>query len=144
MSRLRETLRVGVSVAVVRQSDNALLLVRRGRPPAKDMWAFAGGKVEFGEPLTSAAVRELSEETGVVVNEAMLSFLRPVEIVMRDGEQVTSHYVLMCFLVEVLEAIPVAGDDAIEAGFFTIGEIRDLNVTPTTLEIAEEICAQRM
>lgn len=142
MASLRKTARIGVSVAAMRASDRAYLLVKRGRPPARDMWAFAGGKVEFGESLAAAAKRELFEETGLVIDEARLSFLRPVEIIIDDTDQTVSHFVLMCYFVEVEDVEPVAGDDALEARFFTLAEVRDLNVTPSTLEIAEELARE--
>ena len=44
-----------------------VLLVRRGRSPAAGMWAFPGGRLEAGERLAAAAVREAAEETGLRV-----------------------------------------------------------------------------
>lgn len=44
-------------------SEPRVLLIRRGRAPSKGMWSLPGGKVELGETLTSAAVREMKEET---------------------------------------------------------------------------------
>ena len=44
-----------------------VLLVRRGRPPGEGRWSLPGGRVEPGERLAAAVVRELLEETGLVV-----------------------------------------------------------------------------
>ncbi|MDC0422363.1 NUDIX domain-containing protein [Hellea sp.] len=45
--------------------DDEILLVRRGNPPRKGEWSIPGGKIEFGESETKAALRELYEETGI-------------------------------------------------------------------------------
>lgn len=41
------------------------LLIRRKRDPYHNCWAMVGGKWEFGEPLATAAIREVNEETGL-------------------------------------------------------------------------------
>jgi 8-oxo-dGTP diphosphatase len=46
---------------------DAVLLVQRGNPPSRGMWAIPGGSVRLGETLQTAAEREILEETGVVI-----------------------------------------------------------------------------
>ena len=43
----------------------SVLLVRRAKSPAAGTWTVPGGRVEHGESLESAVVRELREETGI-------------------------------------------------------------------------------
>ncbi len=49
-----------------------VLLVQRGRAPGEGLWALPGGFLEGSERLLTAAIRELHEETGIVVSEAEL------------------------------------------------------------------------
>lgn len=57
--------RLAVSAGIFR--DGKILLVRRAREPAKGVYTFPGGRVEFGESLTGALTREIREETGLEI-----------------------------------------------------------------------------
>lgn len=52
-------------VDLVVENKGKFLLVKRKRNPAKGKWWFPGGRVFFGENLTSAAKRKLKEELGI-------------------------------------------------------------------------------
>ncbi|MBX3393948.1 MAG: NUDIX hydrolase [Phycisphaerae bacterium] len=58
---------VVVDCVVFGLADDALkvLLIRRARSPHQGAWALPGGFIEMDEPLETAALRELREETGV-------------------------------------------------------------------------------
>lgn len=100
-----------VCVGTVVVAAEHLLLIRRGRGAGVGLWSIPGGRVEFGESLESAALRELLEETGLTAESA--TYLGHVERV--DD---TWHFVIHDFLVrfaELPEAPLVAGDDAADA-----------------------------
>jgi ADP-ribose pyrophosphatase YjhB (NUDIX family) len=52
---------------IIVNGDNEILLVEEGGGPAAGSWGFPAGKLEMGERLTDAAVREAEEETGLRV-----------------------------------------------------------------------------
>ena len=88
--------------------DGRLLLVRRGRGAGIGLWSVPGGRVEWGEPLADAVVREVAEETGLAVVPA--GWLGWVE---RIDE--THHFVNHDFLAHLAGGRPdeaQAGDDA--------------------------------
>ena len=63
---------VGVG-AVVMRDDNHLLMVRRGKEPAKGLWSLPGGRLEHGEYIAGAVAREVKEETGLEVEVGRLA-----------------------------------------------------------------------
>src|SRR3954466_3272986 len=93
--------------AVVRDPTGRLLLIRRGHEPSRGLWSLPGGRVEPGESLAAAVVREVREETGldVRVGAAVGSVLIPAGAVVYD---VTDF---ACAPLDPATP-PVAGDDA--------------------------------
>jgi ADP-ribose pyrophosphatase YjhB (NUDIX family) len=59
---------VGIAVIrVVKDGREGILIVRRGHEPKRGEWALPGGHIECGEQIVDAIVRELREETGLVL-----------------------------------------------------------------------------
>ena len=54
-----------VCVGAIALDGDRLLLVRRGQSLAAGRWSIPGGRVEPGETLAEAVVREVAEETGL-------------------------------------------------------------------------------
>lgn len=107
LAAVRPTL--GVSVSVWRGDE--VLIVRRGRAPSRGRWSPVGGKVEFGERLQAAAVREVAEETGVTCEILGLSDIREM-IRPATADRAGFHVVLAVFAARWIAGTAVAGDDA--------------------------------
>jgi len=52
--------------AIVLNKDGKILLIERNTEPAG--WALPGGKLDYGESLAAAALREVEEETGLKID----------------------------------------------------------------------------
>jgi 8-oxo-dGTP diphosphatase len=107
-----------LAVGAIVTDDDHLLLIRRGRGPAEGRWSLPGGRVEHGELLAEAAVRELREETGL---EGVCGEL--VGFVERFLEG--HHHVIADFRVTLLdrETDPMAGDDAAEVAWVPLHDV---------------------
>ncbi len=100
---------LAASVAVFR--DGKVLLATRTKPPADQLWSLPGGKVEAGETLEEAALRELEEEVGV--RARIIGFNRHVEIFGRDSAgAVTHHFVVASFVGAWVSGEPEPGPEA--------------------------------
>lgn len=121
-----------VCVGAVAIDAERLLLVRRGRGPAAGDWSLPGGRVEAGETLADAVVREVEEETGLeAVCGPLLGWVERID----DPH----HFVILDFTVDVLEGRdPEAGDDAAEARWVPFSEISELNVVPGLIEFLHD------
>ena len=119
-------------VGAVVVDDERLLLVRRGRGPAAGEWAVPGGRVEAGETMAEAVVREVREETGLdVVCEELVGWV----------ERITAehHFVIFDFRARPLDpAGPRAGDDAAEAAWVPLGDVAELRLVDGLAEFLHE------
>ena len=112
---------LAAAIALVIRKD-AILLVRRANPPDAGKWGFPGGKIEHGETMEEAAIRELEEETGVTARS--LGILDVQDSFARNERgEIQFHYILIAVLCEWLDGEPVAGDDALEALWFPISTL---------------------
>jgi 8-oxo-dGTP diphosphatase len=125
-----------VAVGAVALHEGRLLLVRRGHGPAAGSWSVPGGRVEHGESLHEAVVREVFEETGLPV--AVDGFLGWVERIADEPDG--PHFVILDFAVSVLDAdAPIhAGDDAAEVAWVPLEDLADLRLVPGLLDFLEE------
>ncbi|CAL4867872.1 putative 8-oxo-dGTP diphosphatase 1 [Asticcacaulis sp. MM231] len=107
------------AVGVVCWRGEEVLLIKRGWAPRLGDWSIPGGKVNLGESLHAAALRELYEETGVVAEIGPL--LAVYEII-----EAQFHYVLIDYAANWKSGEAHAGDDAAEARFMSLDEAMSL------------------
>ncbi len=126
------------AVGVVCLRGDEVLLIRRGTAPRIGEWSLPGGRIEPGERAVDAALRELSEETGV---EARILGL--IDVVDGIFPEAGRHYVLIDYVAEWTGGEPVAGDDAAEAVFMPIKAAIKAVVWDETRRIIAEAVALR-
>ncbi|MFV0453818.1 MAG: NUDIX hydrolase [Pseudomonas sp.] len=107
--------------------EGRILLVRRANPPDAGLWGFPGGKIDCGETIEHAAVRELLEETGVH-GEAHRVFTALDAFDHDDSGRLRQHFILIAVLCKWKSGKAVAGDDALEARWFRLDELDDASL----------------
>jgi 8-oxo-dGTP diphosphatase len=130
---------VGVGAVVIDQGK--VLLVRRSQAPLKGEWSLPGGALELGETLQQGVVREIFEETGLVVVPIGI-----VEILDRitqneESNRVQYHYVLIDFACRVTGGVLNVGSDADEARWVEPGNLHEYQLQPVTLRVIEKALA---
>lgn len=114
-----------VSIGAIAVRDGRVLLVHRAHEPQRGRWTIPGGKVEPGEAIADAVIREMAEETGLAVTPG-----EPVEVLeFPDGRG--NVYEVHQFRVEVTGGELRAGDDALDARWVSAEELDGLPVTET-------------
>jgi 8-oxo-dGTP diphosphatase len=99
---------LAVSVAVFR--EGRVLLARRGRAPLKGFYSLPGGRVELGESLQEAALRELYEE--VAIRAEIVAFNDHVEAITRNSRGVSTHFVIASFVARWREGEGSTSEEA--------------------------------
>jgi 8-oxo-dGTP pyrophosphatase MutT (NUDIX family) len=120
--------------AVVFDSQGRVLL---GKRTDNGRWALVGGILDPGEEPADAVVREVFEETAVVVEPVRVSgiYTSP-EITYPNGGR--SQYVVIGFACRHVSGEPRVNDDeSTDVGFFTLDELPPLGVVPLYLERIE-------
>ena len=105
---------------IVANENRELLLVKRAREPAKDMWCFPIGFAETGEGVEDAALRELREEAGI--DGTILEILD----VFSETNEVYGEVLVVTFEAERVSGTETAGDDAIDCGYFPLANLPKL------------------
>ncbi len=109
--------------AIIRDAAGRLLLIKRGHDPEAGRWSLPGGRVEPGESDVQALVREMREETGLIVQPGPL-----VGAVERPGPG-GSVLEIRDYAATVTGGTLAAGDDAVDARWVAAADVARLPLT---------------
>jgi ADP-ribose pyrophosphatase YjhB (NUDIX family) len=139
---------IGVGGVIVEAGKT--LLIRRGSAPLQVEWSIPGGLLEVGETLAQGVVRELAEETGLVVRVVEL-----IEVFERifpappgedgspgDPARPQYHFVIMDYLCEVEGGTLAAGSDALEFVWVAEADVSKFQVTVAVARVLKAAFAR--
>lgn len=120
-----------VAVALLRKDGCVLMQQRPFGKAHGGLWEFPGGKVEAGETVESALIREISEELGIGL---AADALRPLTFAAAADEAfVILLYTCRCWTGEpqCLEGEAI--------GWFSPADLQDLPMPPLDVPLAEAL-----
>lgn len=119
------------TAAILVKKGDKILLAKRGHNPWKDTWGIPGGHVKRNESPLQAARREAKEELGEVkIGKKLCRHTHSMHI----GDIHRCH----TFEGEIAGKIR-PGDDAKELGWFTIRQMKKMNLSPYAIEIINKL-----
>jgi ADP-ribose pyrophosphatase YjhB (NUDIX family) len=123
---------LAVSAAII--DNGEVLIVRRARPPVQGIYTLPGGVVESGESLTDAIIREVREETTLVIEPATLAGYR--EMITREpGGRTERHFVILCFAARLISGEATPNDEIEEIRWCRPDELDRLDTTDGLADI---------
>ena len=131
---------IGVGALIFRR--HSILMVQRGKEPLKGWWSLPGGALETGELIADGVKREVSEETGLIVEPVRMFEI--FERIMRDEAGVAEyHYVLVDYICKVTGGSLCPGDDVDMVEWVPRRELGKLTITEGTLGVIEKAFRER-
>ena len=117
-----------VGVGAIILDGDKILLEKRKNSPGKGKWSVPGGLVELGERIEQAAIREVKEETGLVVYEPRLVGIVD-HISLDESGKVKYHFVIVDYLVTVKGGKPKAASDADALKWVSFNDVEEYDLT---------------
>lgn len=106
-----------LAAACVIERDGRTLMVKRAVQTGYGLWSMPGGYVDRGEPVETAAAREVVEETGLLVEIDQL-----IGLFSDAGNPV----VVAAYAATEVGGDLVPGPESLDAGFFALDELPPL------------------
>jgi 8-oxo-dGTP diphosphatase len=80
--------------------NNEILLLKK---PRRGWWAIPGGKMEIGETIKEAVVREYREETGIFIKNPSLKGI--FTFLMKENDKIVDEWMMFTFLATEAEGL---------------------------------------
>lgn len=126
---------IGVGAIIIR--NGKLLLEKRKATPGRGKWSVPGGVVELGESSKQTVIREVKEETNLIVEEPIL--LDVVNyIVLDEKSKVKYHFLIVEYFMKLKGGQLKAADDAAELRWVSFDEVKNYDLIKSFREFFQK------
>lgn len=109
-------------IVITKEAEPKVLLIQRGNEPYKGCWAFPGGFMDMDETTEQCAIRELEEETGLVVSQ-----VQQIGAYSKVDRDPRGRTITVAYLALIDSPVPIKGqDDAASAQWFPLSTLPPL------------------
>lgn len=113
-----EKIKIFVVAGVVIKKDGKFLLVQEKKLKARGLWNLPAGRVEIGDTIEQAAIREAKEETGYDVR-----LIRKLGVFHKSGDEAVKHV----FEAEIVGGeLSFSKEEILDVRWFGIEEINQM------------------
>lgn len=128
-------------VAAIVFSGGKVLLTLRLNEPSRGRWALPGGIVELGETVEAALIREVEEETRLLLRPERLITVFDSIVGDEDGE-IQYHYILCEYLCEHVGGELSASSDVGEAKWIPLAKLDSLKMSDGTRRFIKRVAEE--
>ncbi|MBO5633086.1 MAG: NUDIX hydrolase, partial [Aeriscardovia sp.] len=109
-------------IVITKEAEPKVLLIQRADKPFKGSWAFPGGFMNMDETTEQCAIRELEEETGLVVTT-----IHQIGAYSKVDRDPRGRAVTVAYLAIIDSPVEVSGqDDAANAEWWPLSALPKL------------------
>ncbi len=112
--------------------DDEVLLLKK---PRRGWWVAPGGKMEPGESVKDACIREFREETGIYLKNPKIKGI--FTFIMKDGDQVLSEWMMFTFFADESDGLNLEECEEGELEWKPVSEIKNLPMAEGDTHILE-------
>lgn len=130
------TVMIVVAVAILDREGRVLM---QQRPPNKQhggLWEFPGGKVEAGENLAEAVVREIDEELGLAIDSAALF---PISFAHDALDANSRQILLLLYGARIWSGVAMAKEAGSAICWVGAEELAGLPMPPLDIPLAQAV-----
>ncbi|MBM7648749.1 8-oxo-dGTP diphosphatase [Bacillus ectoiniformans] len=101
--------------------DDKILLLQK---PRRNWWVAPGGKMEPGESIRDAVIREYREETGIYLRNPNVKGI--FTFIIKDQDEIISEWMMFTFFATVSDGVSLKESDEGQLEWHSVDKIQEL------------------